>query len=165
MLIAIASDLHDNLANWKIFNDYSIKQDIKILLFCGDIDSEESLKAINKSHFEKIYLIAGNAETYDTGKINKFSKINFLGNQGQIIIDRLHIGLTHQLEDRRFFKRKNNQLDYIFYGHTHKPWLEKEDNLIIANPGTLGGVFYPASFSVLNTNTKNLKLKLIQELL
>ena len=49
--------------------------------------------------------------------------------------------------------------DFIFYGHAHKPWLKKEGKTFVANPGTLGGVYYQATFAILNTETKNLELR------
>ena len=57
-----------------------------------------------------------------------------------------------------------DELDYLFYGHDHKPWLQEENSLIIANPGTLGGVFYKASFAILETVNGKLELKILEQL-
>jgi len=167
MLIAIAADLHDNLANWKIFNHYAKKQDIKNLLFCGDLGNQESLKAISNDFNGKIYLISGNADLYQVETIKLFSNINFLGRWSSIIIDNIKMALIHEPENRKKLEKEIDikQIEYIFYGHTHKPWLDKEKNLLLINPGTLGGVFYPASFAILDTKSKKVELKRLDQLI
>ena len=55
-------------------------------------------------------------------------------------------------------------LNFIFYGHTHKPALEKSLSTIIANPGNIASIHYPASFAILNTTTKKLELKILTNL-
>jgi putative phosphoesterase len=165
MLIAIAADLHDNLANWKKFNQYAKKQAIESLLFCGDLCNEDSLIEMSQSFNGKIYLIAGNQELYDTKQAEKHPNIHFIGRYGHIVIDQLKIGLAHEPEYRDKLKKELPNLNYLFYGHTHKPWIEQESNLIIANPGTLGGVFYEATFALLNTTNNNLELKLLNQII
>lgn len=167
MLIAIVADLHDNLANWRIFNHYSQKQDIKILLFCGDLGNQESLEEISNSFNGIIYLISGNADLYQKETTKLLSNINFLGPWSSITLDNLNLALIHEPENRQKLEKEIDikKIDYMFYGHTHKPWLDKEKNLLFINPGTLGGVFYPASFAVLDTKTKKVELKRLDQLI
>ncbi len=62
--------------------------------------------------------------------------------------------------------------NFIFYGHTHKPWIKiapddcrreysrrQSSGSVIANPGTLGGVFTFPTFAILDTETGKLELK------
>lgn len=163
MLIAIAADLHDNLANWKKFNQYAKKQAIESLLFCGDLCNEDSLREMSQSFAGEIYLISGNQELYDAAQIKNYPNLHFIGRYGSIIIDKLKIGLAHEPEYRNKLKKEVPDLNYLFYGHTHKPWLEQEAHLIIANPGTLGGIFYEASFALLDTKNNHLELKLLNQ--
>lgn len=60
MLIAIISDLHDNLANWQKLHQYLQKQGIKTLLFCGDLTNADTLQTMATNFQGDIYLIAGN---------------------------------------------------------------------------------------------------------
>ena len=158
MLIAIASDLHDNRVNWQKFNDYAAKQGIKTLLFCGDLATSDMLTQIQTEFKGTIYLIAGNAETYETKKVNNRDNFFFLGRYGHLKLDEKNIGLIHEPSFKRDLLAEKHDLDYIFYGHTHTPWIEHADKMIIANPGTLGGVNYMATFAVLDTETSELKL-------
>lgn len=164
MLIAIAADLHDNRLNWQKFNDYAAKQGIKTLLFCGDLATSDMLRQIQADFDGTIYLIAGNAETYEADAINNTEKLSFLGRYGHILIADLQLGLIHEPSFKKDLLSKQANLDYIFYGHTHKPWIENEGKMIIANPGTLGGVNYQASFAVLDTETNNLKLIILDNI-
>lgn len=164
MLIAIAADLHDNLANWQIFQDYIKKQGIRTLLFGGDLTDSETLQAISSWDNGDIYLIAGNADNYSPEEIKKYPNFHFLGRSGWLEIDNLKIGLVHEPDQRSQLISQQPKLDYLFYGHTHKPWLETDGRMISANPGTLGGVFYKACFAILNTETKKLELKILERL-
>ncbi|MCF7860351.1 YfcE family phosphodiesterase [Patescibacteria group bacterium] len=164
MLIAIASDLHDNLANWQIFNNYLNEQGITTLLFCGDLCNSETLQHLRQEFAGKIYFIAGNQELYDFQEAKDLKNSEFLGRYGAIEIENIKIGLIHEPSYKEQLLKKNKQLDFIFYGHTHKPWIENENSLVMANPGTLGGVFYRASFALLNTKNKKLELKILDQL-
>lgn len=162
MQIAIAADLHDNLATWQIFNQYIKKQGINTLLFCGDLCEAETLRIMERDFLGDIYIISGNAELYDEKEIKFKKRTKHLGRYGAIEINGLKIGLIHEPAYKEIIIRKNPQLNFIFHGHTHKPWIENQADLIIANPGTLGGVFYKASFAILNTETKKLELKILE---
>jgi len=164
MLIAIASDLHDNLANWQILNNYLKKQGINTLLFCGDLCNSESLQTISNDFDGQIYLIAGNAELYNFAEAENIKNAKFLGYYGQLEIDHLLIGLIHEPQKQDKLIKDNKQLDFIFYGHTHKPWIDKINNTLIVNPGTLGGVYYRASFAILDTESKRVELKILDRL-
>lgn len=150
--IAICSDSHDNLPNIQKFLKFCQEQNIKTILHCGDISSLKTFNYI-QDHFDKeIHAVEGNAD-----QINLPKK--------QIIqIENLKIGLAHRKNTAKNLLIKNPDLKFIFYGHTHKPWIEQMNNTYLANPGTLAGMFYKASFAILDTKTKKLELKLCEEL-
>jgi predicted phosphodiesterase len=70
-----------------------------------------------------------------------------------------------------------DNIDIIFYGHTHKPWIEdvvgniptlpgyghpsRGGELKIVNSGTLGGVFARATFAVYDTEKSEPELKIL----
>lgn len=164
MLLAIAADLHDNLANWQTFNNYLKKQGITTLLFCGDLCSSESLQIIRHDFEGKLFFIAGNAELYDFSEAENIPNSKFFGNYGQVEIDKIKIGLIHEPDRKTRLKREYGPFDFIFYGHTHKPWLEQDGKAMMINPGTLGGVYYRASFAILETKTKKIELKILDQI-
>jgi predicted phosphodiesterase len=62
--------------------------------------------------------------------------------------------------EKTFSKGRRNP-DIIFYGHTHKPWIEEKNNTKLVNPGTLGGVFSRATFAVYDTEKIEPELKIL----
>lgn len=166
MLAAIISDIHDNLVNLRKCLSWCQKQTIKNIICLGDLTNSDSLASLHNNFPGKIFLIQGNMEIYQTEEIKKFPRINNCGRYGKIKLDNINIGLVHEpfFIKKLLEENKNLEFDFIFYGHTHKPWLETKNNLRIANPGTLGGVFQMASFATLDSQTKKLDLKILNEL-
>lgn len=162
MLVAIISDSHDNLDNLKKFLDWSLENKIEKIICLGDVAKIESIKYLAHNFLREIFLVRGNACLYDEKDLKKYKNIKYYGEVGEIEIEGLKLGFVH--EPKKIKKVTENGLDFIFHGHTHKPWLEKNGETFIANPGTLGGVYYQATFAVLDTKTKNLELKILEEL-
>lgn len=165
MRLAVISDIHDNLANLKKDLDWSKNNQIEKIICVGDITNLETINFLAGNFPGEIFIVRGNADNYEDSDLKSFPNLNYLGEIGFINIDGLNIALCHEPEKINKFKNLSEDVpDFIFYGHTHKPWLEKNGETIIANPGTLGGVFYPATFAILETENRNLELKRLDEL-
>jgi putative phosphoesterase len=144
MTIAIISDIHDNEPYLKAFLS-STKADA--LLICGDVGNIDTLKIISVSFNGKIYFVFGNADTFAKEDIPK--NIVNLGASGLIELDNKKIGLCHEpYKIKELLLKKPN---IIFYGHTHKPWLEEKGNVLLVNPGTLGGAFMSSTYAIWDT--------------
>ena len=161
MKIAIISDIHDNLVNLEIFFQTIKKENISKIICLGDITNSETLKKLAKNFSSEIFLIYGNAEIYSEAELENYKNINYLGRLKIIEIDGLKIGLCHEPGFIRKLLQEDPNLNFIFYGHTHKPWMSIKNKATVANPGTLGGVFQRPSFAIFDTITKKLKLKLL----
>lgn len=116
---------------------------------------------LNKKTNTEIVLVRGNAELYEEADLKKLKNFKYLDKYGKINIDSLSIGVCHEPFLRSKLLEKNKNLDFIFYGHTHKPWISKIKNTTLINPGTLGGIFQKASFAIFDTEKKDLKLKIL----
>jgi len=150
--IAIISDSHDNLPNIQKFLTFCRKNNVKAMLHCGDISSLKTYDYLQENFDGEIFAVEGNADQIDLPKKQIFQ------------IENLKIGLTHLKALAKNLLIKNPNLDFIFYGHTHKPWIEHMNNCYLANPGTLAGMFYKASFAILDTKTKKLELKILDKI-
>jgi hypothetical protein len=163
MLVAIISDIHDNLVNLKKCLVWCRENNIEKIICCGDITNSETLEYLSNSFSKEIILVRGNMEIYEEGEENNFSNFKYLGRYGVAEIEGKKIGACHE----PFLIEKVSGLrdcDFIFYGHTHKPFLEVRDKTQIVNPGTLGGVFQRATFAVWDTENRKLELKLLETL-
>ncbi len=148
MRVVIISDLHDNTMYLEKCVDYCKKTGVDIILCCGDITNNETVASL--ATFEKpVYFIRGNADNFtDTTMINK-KNLHYLGRTGEVVIDNKKIGLCHE----PFFitDMLPNHYTMIFYGHTHKPWIETKEATHVINPGTLGGVSNYSTFAFWDT--------------
>ena len=160
MKFLVISDIHDNLVNLKKCLDWGRGEGVDNAVCCGDVVNAETLKHLAEN-FKTIYLVRGNLEIYEEPEVNKYSNINYLNRFGTFEIDGRAVGLCHE----PWFIKKVLELkkcNLVFYGHTHKPWIEERDGVITANPGTLGGVFNKASFAVWDSLNGKLELKILE---
>ena len=164
MKVIIISDIHDNLINLEKCLNWSKENKATELICCGDMANSETLKFLSKHFSGKIHLITGNADLYELNEIDKYNNIKYYGSIARFKIGNYWVGLCHQ---PYLIKKvlKLGKCDFVFYGHTHKPWISKEkDKTILTNPGTLGGTFLDGTFTVWDVDKKDLKLKIVDKL-
>jgi uncharacterized protein len=174
MKIAIISDIHDNLVNLRKCLAWCGKNKIEKMICCGDVTNGETLRILAEEFANEIFLVRGNMEIYKEDEIGIFKNYTYggppspdgFGEASRTAIWEIggkKIGVCHEpfLIEEVLAKGK---CDFIFYGHTHKPWIETKGGVIIANPGTLGGVFAEATFAALDTTSGQLELKLLHRL-
>lgn len=148
MKLAIISDIHDNLQYLTSCITYCKKQKIEIVLCCGDITNNETVKKLGDFKIP-VYTIRGNADIFDDKVISTVSLVHYLGRTGEVVLDNKKIGLCH--EPFFFNDLLPNGYDVIFYGHTHKPWIETKEKTHIINPGALNGMPSSSTFAVWDT--------------
>ena len=166
MKIAIISDTHDNFPNFKKAIDWIKKNDIKTIIHCGDICTLSVLKDSIRDFSGKIYLCLGNVDVDHfqvKGKEKLFNKAIFFNKRGEIKKGKKKIAFTHFPKIAKELALTGNY-DIVFHGHTHKPWIEKVNNVKIVNPGNLAGLMYKATFAVYDTKNDSLKLKILEKI-
>lgn len=163
MKIAIISDSHDNLPNIDKAMAYIKNENITLLIHCGDICAGAVLTYLAERFEGKFYWLMGNvhAEPEKMIAISETRNLFYLKDPSVIEEGGLKIGLTHYPDEAKKLAQEN-QLDFVFYGHTHQPWEETVNGCKVVNPGTLAGMFSKATFAVLDTATKKLELKLLE---
>ena len=82
MLIAIISDIHDNLETLKKCLAWCSNNKINSLICCGDITTIETISYLARNFSGEIFVVSGNAEIYEEKDINKFKNINFFKKNG-----------------------------------------------------------------------------------
>lgn len=158
-MVAIISDIHDNMACLGMFLDWCEREKINTLICCGDVTNIDTLSHIVRSFKGQIHLVRGNMDVFEDDALGKFQKnenFHYYGRTGRLEAAGMQIGICHEpfLIDEVLMLGK---CCFVFYGHTHKPWIESRNGAIIANPGTLGGVFQKATFAY----AENSRLKLM----
>ncbi|GIW65332.1 MAG: phosphoesterase [Candidatus Parcubacteria bacterium] len=162
MKIAVISDTHDNLTNLIKALTFINQQEVSALIHCGDVTNIETFRTILNYFNKPIYLSFGNG---DDSKVfndflnqNKNNQINFFNEFGEFNLNNFKIGISHFPEVVKKVLQNKKDYDFIFYGHTHKPWEEKENKTIILNPGNLAGIFYKPTFALVDFSNFEKKL-------
>ncbi len=184
MKIAIISDTHDNLATAEKALKWIKRQEISLLIHCGDLCAPTFLTQFLVKKFSgEIHLVYGNVgdRRLLQERAKSFSKVKFYGDAGRLKIGGKRIGFTHRPEEAQKMA-KTGRFDIVFYGHTHKPWEDrlkikpsglkilnknkklKVKSVCLVNPGTLAGMFYKATFAIYDPETDKLELKIVEKL-
>jgi putative phosphoesterase len=165
MKIAIISDTHDNLANFKKAIDLIKKERIKFLIHCGDIFEPETIKDALKDFSGKAHFVLSDVDedyfkNIDENYFKNFSNLKIWQKFGEIEILKKKIAFTH-FPKTAFKLAFSKKYDIVFYGHLHKPCEMKFRGVKLVNPGNLAGIFFRASFAIYDTKTDKLELNLV----
>lgn len=167
MKIAIISDSHDNLPNIEKAIHYINQEKIRIIIHCGDVCAPIILGEFAKLFKGKeIHVVKGNVDGDTDGFkefAKKYPKIKYHGNTGKMGIDGLSLAFCH-FPDVAKKITESQKYDFVFYGHSHKPWQEKIGKTTMLNPGTLAGLFNKATFAIFDTETKKAQLILLEKI-
>lgn len=160
MKIAIISDTHDNLANLDKFLSFAKEEKINAVFHCGDFTTPETLKNFLEKFDGKFYLSLGNADLKEEilENYSKRERLTIFEDFGIIQIENRKIIFSHFLES---IEGRLNNCDFAFFGHTHKPSLKIFGKTKILNPGNLAGLYYKATFAVLDLETEIPNLKIL----
>jgi hypothetical protein len=165
MKIAIISDTHDRLSNLSKFLKWAKENEPPIIIHCGDVATFKALENLVKNFSGKVYLSFGNADL-DIDKMKNlqeiYSSLYIYEKIGEVEIGNLKIAFTHYPWTAKELAQKNSY-HFIFYGHTHKPWAEKINKTYLINPGNLEGEPYQPTFCVLDLETKEFRLVLLNQ--
>jgi putative phosphoesterase len=166
MKIAIISDVHNNLVNLKKVLDFCAREDIKEIICCGDLASQETLEYFSDNFAGAIHYTFGNMDEGQlhnviiwTSDVQNYKNITLYKNFGETELDNKKIAFVHFPREARELC-ESGKYDFVFYGHTHKPWEEMIGNCKMLNPGNVAGEIYPPTFAV--WNTENDKFELIR---
>ena len=129
MRILIVSDTHGNHRNL----DKVLEREKKIdmLLHMGDVeDGDIYLEAVLDC---PVHIVAGNNDFYGNlsrEEVIQIGKYKVWMTHGHMYSVSLH---TKRLKDAA----RERGVDIVMYGHTHRPDIDVEEDLIVLNPGSL----------------------------
>ncbi|MFH0818445.1 MAG: YfcE family phosphodiesterase [Patescibacteria group bacterium] len=160
MQVAIMADLHDNIVNWRKINNLLKQNKINQLIIAGDICTVKTLDKIAKEYIGDLYIIFGNMDTdIESMKMlaSKYAQIKEYDFHAQIKIDDKTFYVSHQIEEVMALSEKDDNYKILCYGHTHEIKELRQDNYLLINPGSAGGVFSTPSLAVYDTKQDQVK--------
>ncbi len=171
MILGVISDTHDNLVNLdKIINEMK-KYNIDTLIHLGDFVSPITLKKLGEEMKGiKIYAVFGNndGDKLFLKRIADDYKIT-LEEQPMILkIDEHKLFIFHGFNSYEKTVEiaksvaKSKVYSAVLFGHTHKPYLDFINGILILNPGDASGLLNSPSFAIVkipsfSANIINLK--------
>ena len=129
MKILVVSDTHGHTKNLeRVLEKVG---DIDLFIHCGDLEGgEDYIRALAEV---PCYMVAGNNDWFSD-----------LQREMEISVDDYRIWITHGNNygasmgpERLLEEAAARNVDVVMYGHTHRPLIEYQDNIVIANPGSL----------------------------
>jgi uncharacterized protein len=172
MHITVLSDIHNNEVNLKKVLDFCAREKIETIICCGDMASRETLEFMNDNFSGNILYTFGNADYDDLRELaeqKKYRNTFLFKNFGEAVIEKKNVAFVHFPDIAKSLAR-TGKYDFIFYGHTHKPWIEKskadgnQKEYTLLNPGTVAGEIYPPTFAVWEIKKNDFKLIRVHDL-
>lgn len=131
MKILVISDTHGNLSKvYKVIN--SISNIIDGVIHCGDIVEDADSLRIKYPNL-KIYNVRGNC---DYGSSVPNEDVFVLGGKKFFVTHGDLYGVNWGI-DRLCYKGAEIGADICLYGHTHIPYIDNYNGIVILNPGSL----------------------------
>lgn len=129
MKILIVSDTHRNEDN--LIEVLEKEKNLDLLIHCGDVEGAE----------DEIEHYAGCKTVFVAGNNDFFSR---LPREAELQVEGMKVWVTHghnyYVNANPEYIRKEariRNIDVVLYGHTHRPIIEKTEDLIVINPGSL----------------------------
>ncbi len=137
MIIAVISDLHDNVVAWKSIVKYLSAHKITRLINCGDTCAPDMLKAMSNSYAGRIDTVFGNVADRELEKsvVKSLKNVAHHGDQGSVTIAGQKIFFNH-FPAAAEAAAKTGEYDIVCHGHTHlkrwepSPTLDKTNNYL-----------------------------------
>ncbi len=130
MKILVISDSHGNFEKMR---ELFFKDNYRAVIFLGDVIRDAD-RLYDISGAVPVYKVSGNCDFYSPDTYDE--QIIELGNK-KILITHGHKYSVKSGYHRLREAAKLKQVDIALFGHTHIPFYEKQDGLILANPGAL----------------------------
>ncbi len=165
-MIAIIGDLHDNLVNFEIFLKKTVPYSLTALWSVGDLGTPESYQSICEQFSGRIWATPGNVEIgHDVFTYQKLTMIHphlvWQDRPPVLVTDptnHLTAALFHFPAEAREY-HQTPPADILASGHTHQPFFQRWHSGWHVNPGTLGGVFLPATYVIFNPADHHFQLE------
>lgn len=138
MRIAIMSDTHDNWGALKRSLQILEREEIALLLHCGDLCSPEVLRALPA--FD-VYVARGNMDRHVDLEATARDAIGpgRFADRHELTLGGVSALLTHGHREGELRQRINSgNYAYVFHGHTHRQRDEQVGATRVINPGAIG---------------------------
>ncbi len=160
MLIAIVSDIHDNI--WQLKKVSQAINDLaaEVVIFCGDFCAPFTLKQLAEDFKGPIHVVWGNNDgdkwLLTTIAMN-VGNVTLYGEHAELVVAGQKIAVNHYPTIGRRLA-ESGAYNLVCYGHDHLALIEQVGNTLLVNPGEVMGRFGKVTFAVYDTDHHEAKL-------
>lgn len=154
MKILVFSDSHGKLET--IFEILKMEE-YDLIIHLGD-NSDDGI-IISNVVDKKVYIVKGNCDYYDIeNKLEDLIEIN----GKKIFISHGHEYDVKNNYDRIYYRGLEIKADLILFGHTHTPYIKKEENIQLFNPGSISlpNIGNKPSYGIIEIKNSKIKLNI-----
>lgn len=150
MLVAVLSDIHDNIWNLAGAIERVNELGAGVLIFCGDFCAPFTLAQLAAGFAGPIHCVLGNNDGDPRLLVQNAAaagNVTIHGQYAELSIDGRLIAVNHYPEIARRLA-ESGRFDLVCYGHDHVAHVEQVGATVLANPGEVMGRFGRPSFGV-----------------
>jgi putative phosphoesterase len=138
-IVGLISDTHIPSRAKKIPDKvFEIFNDADLIIHAGDLTQIDVIKELEQ--IAPVIAVHGNMDPSDVkAELPEFDSVEFHGRKIGVIHN--PTALWGMSEMRRI--AKENNLDILVFGHTHKQFVKLEDNILFINPGSVNDPLPP----------------------
>ena len=155
MNIAILSDSHDHKEELTKALEICREENLSHIIHCGDMVAAEVIEWFAKAFKGTVHYVIGNNEDpmEMRGVCSLLENVIYYGETAEFEIDGITFAVNHYPERAEEFAAAQ-KYNVVCHGHDHKYREVQKGETLLVNPGTVGGVFAPATFYIYNTKEK-----------
>ena len=129
MKVLIVSDTHKRNDNF--FHVMEMVGPVDMVIHCGDIEGSEY--AIEAGAGCPVEVVAGNSDFFSDLPMEREFEIG----QYKVWVTHGHHYYVSMGNERLKQEARSRGVDIVFYGHTHRPDIDLEDDVMVINPGSI----------------------------
>jgi putative phosphoesterase len=155
MLIAVCSDIHDNI--WKLEAALPRLNQAEVLIFCGDFCAPFTLTQLAEGFKGPVHVVFGNNDGDPrllVREAQKAGNVELHGQFGVIEVGDLSIAFNHYPDISRALAH-SGLYDVVCYGHDHTLHEEHIGDTLFVNPGEIMGRFGRSTFMLIDTTDRS----------
>ena len=143
MKIGILSDTHGDIGRGVRALDLLLARGAQAVIHCGDIGSEEMLDelgALCEAHTVQLHAVLGNVDDYEPGlrDYRDDARVTMWGAKADLELGGRRLCIMHGHDARGLLAAiASGTYDYVFTGHTHQTYDQREGRTRVINPGAV----------------------------
>nr|MBN1228632.1 YfcE family phosphodiesterase [Anaerolineae bacterium] len=158
MLVAVCSDIHDNI--WRLEAALPAMSRADALLFCGDFCAPFTLSQLARGFEGPIHAVFGNNDGDQRLLLQvagEVANVTLHGQFADLSLGGWRIALTHYPEIGKAVAQ-GGVFDLVCYGHDHLLHQEAIGRTLLINPGELMGRFGRSTFNIVNFDDRSVRV-------